>query len=103
MAKHARLLNSAAAGFVKQFNIYNAITLNDGTIAIATQGGGVIIIDPLAEGKIVQVLNKASGLKADITYNVNVDKQGALWVATGNGISRVEPTSPLTSYDEAMV
>ena len=50
---------------------------------------------------MVQVLNKASGLKADITYNVNVDKQGALWVTTGNGISRAEPTSPLTSYDEA--
>ena len=51
-------------------------------------------------GKILQVFNKVSGLKADIAYNVNVDKQGALWVATGNGISRVEATSPLTSYDE---
>ena len=88
------------ADFVKQFNIYSAIALKDGTIAIGTQGGGVIIIDPSAGGKIVQILNKASGLRADIAYNVNVDNQGALWITTDNGISRVEPTSPLTSYDE---
>ncbi len=98
--KACRLLNSKAIDFIKQFNIYDAIALKDGTIAIATQGGGVIIIDPSAGGKIVRVFNKESGLKSDIIYNLNVDKQSALWITTNNGISRVEATSPLTSYDE---
>ncbi|MEO8711578.1 MAG: hypothetical protein ABI405_05610, partial [Parafilimonas sp.] len=69
--KTCGLLNSKAADFIKQFNIYDAIELKDGSIAIATQGGGVIIIDPSAGGKIVRNFNKASGLKSDITYSLN--------------------------------
>ena len=44
--KTCRLLNSKAAEFIKQSGLYSAIVLKDGTIAIATQGNGVVIIDP---------------------------------------------------------
>jgi signal transduction histidine kinase/streptogramin lyase len=98
--KTCQLLSGKVADLIKQSSLYNAIVLKDGTIAIATAGSGVIIIDPSAGGKILQVFNKISGLKADIAYGVNVDKQGALWISTNNGISRVEVTSPVTSYDE---
>ncbi len=98
--KTCHVLSGEVADFIKQFDVYNAIVLNDGRIAIATMGGGVIVIDPSAAGKIVQVFNKTSGLKDDIIYSVNADKQGALWITTNTGISRVEITSPLTSYDE---
>ncbi len=98
--KECRLLTGAVAILLKHYDIYNAVALKDGTIAIATQGGGVIVINPADGGKIIQILNNASGLKADIIYNVNVDKQGALWIVSNNGISRAEIISPLSSYDE---
>ncbi|MBS1730767.1 MAG: hypothetical protein JSS67_08310 [Bacteroidetes bacterium] len=98
--KTCELLGGVIADLVKQFDTYDAVTLSDGTIAIATQGSGVVIINPMAGGKIIHVLNKATGMKADIAYNLYVGKQGALWITTNNGIGRVEATSPLSNFDE---
>jgi signal transduction histidine kinase/streptogramin lyase len=98
--KTCRLLGGKGADFIKQFDIYKAMALKNGTIAIATAGSAVIIIDPSAGGKILRVFNKAAGLKADVAYSTYIDNQGALWITTNNGISRVEATSPVTSYDE---
>ena len=74
-----------------QSRIYNTCRLNDGDFAFATQRGGVIIIDK--EGHLLKLINSKSGLHSDIVYDVFPDRQGGLWLAMDEGISRIEISS----------
>ncbi|MBK7105120.1 MAG: response regulator [Ignavibacteriae bacterium] len=78
--------------FLFQNKIYNACKLFNENIAIATQRGGIIIIDK--NGKFIQNINSKNGLKTDIVYDVFPDKQGSLWLAMTDGIARIEIDSP---------
>lgn len=66
----------------------------NGNIALATQRGGVAIIDKL--GKLVKILNQNSGLPTNVAYDVYPDKLGGLWIATNEGIVFNEVCSPLS-------
>jgi signal transduction histidine kinase/DNA-binding response OmpR family regulator/ligand-binding sensor domain-containing protein len=74
--------------FLVQNKIYNACLLDDGNIALATMRGGVAIIDK--EGRLSRIINSRSGLVSDIIYDVFPDRQGGLWLAMAEGITRVE-------------
>ncbi|MBK8944411.1 MAG: response regulator [Ignavibacteriae bacterium] len=78
--------------FLFKNKIYNACKLFNENIAIATQRGGIIIIDK--NGKFIQNINSKNGLKTDIVYDVFPDKQGSLWLAMTDGIARIEIDSP---------
>ncbi len=80
--------------FLFKNQVYNACILNDGNIALATQRGGVAIID--REGKLVRFLNQNSGLPTNVAYDVYPDKLGGLWIATNEGIVFSEVNSPLS-------
>ena len=83
--------------FLKNF-VYNGLKLSSNRFAIGTQGGGVIIIDKA--GRLVQILNKNSGLSGGTVSNQYLDNNGNLWLALGNGISKVEINSPLSAFDD---
>ncbi len=83
-----------ADNFLIQDKIYNACKLINGNIAIATQRGGVFIIDD--NGNLIQNINSYNGLKTDVVFDVYSDKQGSLWLAKNEGISRIEIASPFT-------
>src|SRR5690606_29846161 len=68
--------------------IYNTCLLEDGNLALATMRGGVAIIDK--EGRLSRIINSKSGLVSDIIYDVFPDKQGGLWLAMAEGITRFE-------------
>jgi signal transduction histidine kinase/CheY-like chemotaxis protein len=72
--------------------------LPNGHIALNTIGDGVFIID--REGRLIQRITKSTGLRDDFITYVYVDQEGALWIATSNGISRFEASSPFTFYDD---
>jgi ligand-binding sensor domain-containing protein len=74
--------------FLIKNRIYNACKLNDGSIAIATRRGGIAIIN--TEGSLSRIVNLESGLYSDVIYDVFQDEQGGLWIATTEGISRIE-------------
>jgi len=80
--------------FLFNNQIYDACLLNDGNIALATQRGGVAIID--REGKLVKFLNQNTGLPTNVVYDVYPDKRGGLWIATNEGIVFSEINSPLS-------
>ena len=42
------------------------------------------------QGKIRQVINTEAGLHENIAWFAKSDRQGGLWVALNNGISRIE-------------
>lgn len=74
--------------------VYNACILINGNIAIATQRGGVVIID--RNGKVVKFLNQNYGLPTNVAYDVYPDKLGGLWIATNEGIVFSETDSPIS-------
>ncbi|MBN4052211.1 SpoIIE family protein phosphatase [Sphingobacteriaceae bacterium AH-315-L07] len=86
-------------------SLYNGITLpsvkrgfQKQRYALATTSGGVIVID--SNGKLLQVLNKLSGVNDNMILNLFSDRQNALWLGMNKGISRVEVNSPITKFSE---
>ena len=85
-----------ADSFIIKNRIYNACKLNDGNFALATMRGGVVIINK--NGGLVRLINSKNGLNSDVVYDVFQDKEGGLWLAMNEGISRIEITSPFTLF-----
>lgn len=82
------------------FLINFSLRLANGDIALATQNAGLFIIN--TNGELLLHLDKSSGL-TDLTINyVYEDGQRNLWLATNNGLSRVELYSPFTFIDDRM-
>jgi len=80
--------------FLTKSLIYNACKLDDGRIAFATMRGGVSVIDK--DGRLLKIINTKNGLSSDVVYDVFPDKQGGLWLAMNEGISRIEISSPFS-------
>ncbi|MEO5908249.1 MAG: hypothetical protein ABIR50_09540, partial [Ginsengibacter sp.] len=85
-----------ADSLFKNTMLYKGIQIN-GNYALSVLGKGVVIID--SQGKIKQVINKSTGLASDIVYDFVLGKRGALWLATDNGISKVDINSPFTTFN----
>lgn len=78
--------------------VSGGILLPDGTFAISTFRGGVAIIDK--NGQLLRVLSKNVGITDNNVLGMFVDRDNGLWLATGNGLTRVEILSPLSSFDK---
>lgn len=87
-----------ADSLLKQNHLYQGIVLANGTFALATIRGGVIIMDSI--GRVLQRLDKTTGLQDNFVLAMRADLQGGLWLALFNGISRVETPSPLSLFGE---
>lgn len=82
-----------------RFKVFNslthpAFTANDvrdlewtpsGELYIATYGAGVLI----KRGTIFEKLDKSEGLADNIVYDIHRARNGAIWFATGEGVSRL--------------
>ncbi|MBK5298633.1 MAG: GAF domain-containing protein, partial [Vicinamibacteria bacterium] len=77
--------------------LYRGTALADGTFALTTTAGGLVIID--REGQPVIRVNRANGLPSDVVYFVMPDREGALWLGLDTGIARVEVPSPVSFFD----
>jgi signal transduction histidine kinase/DNA-binding response OmpR family regulator len=84
--------------YLKKMQLYHGIRLSSGDYALATQQGGVVIID--SQGNVKKIFNKASGLQDDCINYVFEDFQGNLWLAMDKGISKIEYAAPVSIYDE---
>lgn len=73
--------------------VYHAAKLSNGDYALATTGSGFYIMD--AAGSIKINISRKSGITSDAVYAVYEDAEGDVWLATDNGISRIELQSPL--------
>lgn len=78
--------------------IYAAQWLDDGRLAVATLRGGLFVFD--RDGHLLQHLARSSGLGTDVVLALCQDREHGLWLATGNGVSRVNVESPLTALGE---
>lgn len=77
---------------------YRASHLRDGTLALASTGTGLYLLDP--DGVGLRHLTKASGLGDDVVISLMEDRENSLWLGTNNGLTRVDRTVGVTSFDE---
>ena len=76
--------------------IYDIQRLSDGTLALCTNKSGVLIIND--KGQILQAIDKSVGLLTNNVPDSYIDFQGGLWLATSQGVSRVETPGPLQYF-----
>ncbi|HVW98814.1 MAG TPA: hypothetical protein VHA56_22795, partial [Mucilaginibacter sp.] len=94
--KTIRPWNNQANDFLKTYQLNNGVRVLDKYIAYGTILNGVIIID--TAGKIVQHINKSSGLQNNTVLSLFIDGEQNLWAGLDNGIDRIEVNSPLYFY-----
>lgn len=95
-----RKFNTELDDFVLQNQIYHAAVLADGTFSLATRRGGVAIMDE--HGGFISQIDKTVGLRDNSVWYIYADRQGALWLALNDGLSRVEMPSPLSFFDDRL-
>jgi signal transduction histidine kinase/DNA-binding response OmpR family regulator len=84
--------------YLKTYRLYHGIRLADNTFALATIGGGVVVMD--ASGRLKEIFNIASGLQDDNVKYVFEDSCGILWLGLNKGISRIDLASPISFFDQ---
>ncbi len=88
----------ATAAFVPaRFRI--ALRLADGTLALATDTMGVLHL--ARDGRLIERIDGSSGLDNEAIHALFQDREGALWISTNHGVSRVELSSPYSVFDHA--
>lgn len=66
--------------------------------SVATVTNGAAVLD--SSGNFSQMLNKQTGLQDETIYSQLVDASDNLWLATSNGLSKVNVHSPVTSFSD---
>ena len=90
-----------AQPFLDEYELYHGCALPNGQVALATIGGGVLIIDQ--RGNLVRVLGPSAELPDGVVHHVYSDTDGGLWMAFNNsGLARAEVASPLSKFDERL-
>lgn len=78
--------------------VYHSAQLSNGDYAFATTGSGFYLMQ--RDGTIRNNICRKEGLSSDAVYAVFEDAEKDLWLATDNGISRLEISSPLRVLNE---
>ncbi len=85
--------------YLLEHDIDEGIGLTDGTILFATWSGGIVHYDK--NGNLIQIIDESNGLVNNTVYGLFEDKLGAVWVATINGISKLNLHLPFQIYDNS--
>jgi len=93
--------STGAEEYLKTHQLYTSTHLRDGGLCVTTLNGGVVVIDH--DGKLRQIIDKADGLLDSGGLSVFEDREGALWIGTGDGVSRVEANSPLSMFSTSFL
>ena len=85
-----------ANDFLKTYQLNNGALIPGKYFAFGTILNGIVIID--TAGKVVQHINKSSGLQNNTVLSLYTDAEQNLWAGLDNGIDRIEVNSPLYFY-----
>ena len=78
-------------------DVWTATILGDSTFAVVASNK---LIHHDARGRILTISDKATGLPSNELNRISSGRYGGVWIGSGNGISHIELTSPLTRYGE---
>ena len=76
--------------------IYDLLQLNNGHLVVGTISSGLHVYD--AEGRLLYVLNKRSGLNNNTVLGLFQSTTGRVWVALDQGIASFVPGSNLSEF-----
>ena len=82
------------AAFLKDKGVYLALPLHDGSLAIATNTAGLVVLGP--DGGFRTHVDNAGGLHGNNILCLSEDAEGGLWIGLQSGITRAEIASPLS-------
>ena len=85
-----------ADDYLKAHRLYTSILLRDGGLCLTTLDGGAVIV--AHDGKLRQILDVSDGLLDPGALTAFQDRDGALWIGTTAGVSRVEIASPISIF-----
>jgi len=85
-----------ANSFLKAYQLNNGTVVAEKYFAFGTILNGLIIID--GQGRVIQQINKASGMQNNTVLSLFADDEYNLWLGLDNGIDRIELNSPLYFY-----
>jgi signal transduction histidine kinase/CheY-like chemotaxis protein len=82
--------------YLMKNQVYVSTPLKDGSLCVATLLGGAVIVEH--DGKLRQIIDKADGLPDSDVLSAFQDREGALWLGSEQGVSRVEAVSPVSIF-----
>jgi len=94
--KQIKPWSNQADDFLKSYQLNNGALIPGKYFAYGTILNGIVIID--TTGKVVQHINKSSGLQNNTVLSLYTDPEQNLWAGLDNGIDRIEVNSPLYFY-----
>lgn len=86
--------DTQANQFMLKHTLFNGIRLKNNQLAFGSVLNGLIITD--LEGKIVQTLNKQTGIQNNTILSVFEDKLHNIWLGLDNGIDYIKTVIPLS-------
>jgi signal transduction histidine kinase len=78
--------------------IYHGAALPEGQLVLTTIRNGAVLLNP--QGELLRHLKEPDGLRTNTVLYAYPDHSGGLWLGLEGGLTRVEPLSPLTVFDE---
>ena len=78
--------------------VWNVAPLKGDTFALATQSQGLWIVK--GDGELIRKIDESAGLPANVCVFPYQDNQNGIWIAQGNGLSRVEYPRPFSYFKE---
>ncbi len=92
---------SEADPLLRSYPLYYGCAMPGGFYALATLGGGVVVID--RQGRLMQVINETAGLPDGWVNYVYTDRQGSLWMALNSrGLARADAVPYLSVFDKRL-
>ncbi len=74
--------------YLKKYYFFDGIKISDNLYAFGTWEGGMIFSDK--QGKILDTLNRKSGLLANMVYHGVMGNNDDLWLGTSDGIAKMD-------------
>lgn len=96
--KFEKFNNDADKYLINNRLYFRGALLGDETYALGTQLGGIVVIDQY--GKLKKIIDKNIGLNNNTIWDLFCDREGNLWAASDNGISKILYPSALRVIDE---
>jgi len=85
--------------YLKKNELYTSTLLPDGSFCLTTLNGGAVILEH--DGRLRQIIDRADGLIDSGVLSAYMDRDGALWLGSTYGITRVEVNSPVSIFSRS--
>jgi signal transduction histidine kinase/CheY-like chemotaxis protein len=92
---------TAADDYLKKARLYVSTPLRDGSLCVNTLNGGAVILNH--DGSLRRVIDVAEGILSSDALSAFQDREGALWIGSDNGVSRVQMDGTFSIYANVFV